>query len=94
VCGRDHTTDPALVLARWQDQDICTECLAAHAEMQAEDNAMPDRLASRLVLAVMETLAFHDVLLCAEVDDDAAITAINTATDAAIEEVEKLLRQD
>lgn len=27
VCDCDHSTDPTLVIARWRDQDICTNCL-------------------------------------------------------------------
>jgi hypothetical protein len=47
VCNRDHQDDPTLVLARWQDQDICTDCLEnrpgkeeAEAEAQGERHAV------------------------------------------------------
>jgi hypothetical protein len=55
---------------------------------------VPDRLASHIVMQVMETMAEYGLLRCAAVGDDAAITNLNNATDTAIEEVEKLLRQD
>ncbi len=55
---------------------------------------MPDRLASQIVMQVLETLAEHDVLITAGLDQDWIIRDLNNATDAAIEEVEKLLRQD
>ncbi len=51
---------------------------------------MPDRLASHIVNAVVEALMEYHCL------DSVYIGTINlnNATDAAIEEVEKLLRQD
>lgn|GEM_PF-1468443 len=40
ICEHDHTTFPEMILARWQDQDICTDCLEnrpgkAEAEREA-----------------------------------------------------------
>jgi ribosomal protein L20A (L18A) len=53
---------------------------------------MPDRLASHIVNAVIEALVEYRCLDA--VYSDIGTTNLNNATDAAIEEVEKLLRQD
>jgi len=50
ICDRDHTTDPGLVLARWQDQDICTDCLEhrpgkKEAEAEARGDTPPQAVA-------------------------------------------------
>lgn len=53
---------------------------------------MPDRLASQIVEAVIEALMTYR---CLDTEHSVvATTNLNNATDAAIEEVEKLLRQD
>jgi len=54
--------------------------------------SMPDRLASQIVEAVLDALIEYRCLDVARSDN--AITNLNNATDAAIEEVEQLLRQD
>ncbi len=53
---------------------------------------MPDRLASRIVEAVIEAMFAYRCL--DPVYSDIGTTNLNNATDAAIEEVEKLLRVD
>jgi hypothetical protein len=53
---------------------------------------VPDRLASRIVETVIEELCAYRCLN--PVYSDIGITNLNNATDAAIEEVEKLLRED
>jgi len=50
ICDRDHTTDPGLVLARWQDHDICTDCLEhrpgkEEAEAEARGDTPPQAVA-------------------------------------------------
>jgi len=54
--------------------------------------AMPDRLATRIVYAVLDALSAHGCLLPGDTAQEAC--AFNNATDEAIEEVEKLLRED
>ncbi len=53
---------------------------------------MPDRLATRIVYAVLDALSAHGCLLPGDTAQEAC--AFNNATDEAIEEVEKLLRED
>jgi hypothetical protein len=44
VCEDDVTTYPALVLARWRNQDICTDCLTnAPGKEDAEAEAQSER---------------------------------------------------
>jgi hypothetical protein len=46
VCGYDQTVDPTMILARWQDQTICIDCLdnrpgKAEAEAEAQGERRP-----------------------------------------------------
>lgn len=66
----------------------------SHPPIPAEVPAVPDRLARRVVLLVMEILVKHDVLVTTGLDEDWITRDLNKATDAAIALVEKLLRQD
>ena len=52
ICDRDHTTDPSLILARWQNQTICTNCVENRpgredAEAEARGEATPTGSAPR-----------------------------------------------
>ena len=42
ICDHDHTTAPALILARWHDLTVCLDCLAAYAaDLVEEENDAP-----------------------------------------------------
>jgi hypothetical protein len=58
----------------------------------ADWSTMPDRLATRIVYAVLEVLGNNACIQQAWTDK--AIDTLNRATDTAIEEVERLLADD
>ena len=46
ICDNDHTTAPEMILARWHDQDICTDCLAQRPGTEEAEAEAPGRPAA------------------------------------------------
>lgn len=83
VCDDDHTMDPSMVLARWHDQWVCTDCLTAHAQMMADEEreaCAPPRARmtkATLLILLRGAQADTDPKIAHSAADDALLTYIN-----------------